>query len=468
MFESRRIASKAAHLHRAPRHHELPRRPASHLPRRRRAPSSASPAAPHERSDARSRPGSPRTRRASCWSPPTPPAKASTSSERTWSSTTTFPGTRTASSSASVVCTASARPRSATCGTSSPPRPARRRSTFAFSTRSSSSESPTRARSSTCLGEALSGAELRRLLIDAIRYGDDPEVRDRINHVIDGTVEQRIRDAIEHPPLAEETMAFADVERIRQEMQEASARRLQPHYIRAFFEAALTHLGGKLVEREPGRFQITNVPASIRQRDRQIGTGAPVLTRYERITFDKELIRQVGAPPAELLAPGSPAAEGHNRPHPRTAPWAVHPGHRARRRRRPGRRAPRVGDARALHRRRPPDPQPTSHGGQPSVRVRRDPRAVTTPSLPATPPTSTTGRRTPTKPPMSCRSSNPSGSTPTSKPSGSTTPSASPCPNTWHVFASTPRLASTPPSAPSRNGSPERSTTGTIAPTSSS
>ncbi|MCY4087461.1 MAG: helicase-related protein [Actinomycetia bacterium] len=156
------------------------------------------------------------------------------------------------------------------------------------------------------LGEALSGAELHRLLLDAIRYGEDPAVRDRINHVIDNTVEARIRDAIEHAPLAEETMAFADVERIRLEMQEAATRRLQPHYIRAFFEAALTHLGGKLVEREPGRFQIATVPPSVRDRDRQIGTGPPVLKRYERITFDKEATRQVGAPPAEFLAPGHP------------------------------------------------------------------------------------------------------------------------------------------------------------------
>ncbi len=156
------------------------------------------------------------------------------------------------------------------------------------------------------LGEALSGAELRRLLLDAIRYGDDPEVRDRINQVIDDTVEGRIRDAIEHPPLAEETLAFTDVERIRVEMQEASARRLQPHYIRAFFLAAMAHLGGKITEREPGRFQLAAVPPSVRARDRQIGAGAPLLTRYERITFDKELIRQPGAPPAELLAPGHP------------------------------------------------------------------------------------------------------------------------------------------------------------------
>jgi len=156
------------------------------------------------------------------------------------------------------------------------------------------------------LGEAMSGAELRRLLIDAIRYGDDPEVRDRINRVIDETIGDRVRDAIEHPPLATETLAFADVDRIRAEMQEAAAKRLQPHYVRAFFEAALTHLGGTFTERELGRFVIPAVPAAIRQRDRQIGTGAPVLTSYERVTFDKDRVRVPGAPLAELVAPGHP------------------------------------------------------------------------------------------------------------------------------------------------------------------
>src|SRR5690606_19792404 len=38
----------------------------------------------------------------------------------------------------------------------------------------------------------------------------------------------------------------------------------------------------------------------------QIGTGAPVLTTYERVTFEKELVRAPGKPPAELLAPGHP------------------------------------------------------------------------------------------------------------------------------------------------------------------
>ena len=156
------------------------------------------------------------------------------------------------------------------------------------------------------LGEALSGTALRRLLIDAIRYGDDPRVRQRINQVIDDTVGRRVRDAIEHPPLAEEAMAFADVERISREMREAATRHLQPRDVQAFFAAAMACLGGRLVEREAGRFQVAAVPMSVRQRDREIGTGAPVLASYERVTFDKEAVRLSGTPSADLLAPGHP------------------------------------------------------------------------------------------------------------------------------------------------------------------
>ncbi len=156
------------------------------------------------------------------------------------------------------------------------------------------------------LGEALSGRELRGLLIDAIRYGEQPEVRARIDQVIDATVGDRVRAAIERPPLATETLAVAEVDRIRTEMADAAARRLQPHYIGEFFAAAIAELGGSLREREPGRYSIPTVPPAVRARDRQIGTGAPVLTSYARVTFDKELIRAAGAPPAELISPGHP------------------------------------------------------------------------------------------------------------------------------------------------------------------
>ena len=69
---------------------------------------------------------------------------------------------------------------------------------------------------------------------------------------------------------------------------------------------AFESLGGKVREREPGRFQIRHVPAAIRTRDRLVGVGAPVLTKYERITFEKALISVPGIPLAEFISPGHP------------------------------------------------------------------------------------------------------------------------------------------------------------------
>ena len=48
------------------------------------------------------------------------------------------------------------------------------------------------------------------------------------------------------------------------------------------------------------------MPAIIRQRDRLIGIGEPVLTRYERVAFEKSLIAPQGQPPAAFICPGHP------------------------------------------------------------------------------------------------------------------------------------------------------------------
>ena len=50
------------------------------------------------------------------------------------------------------------------------------------------------------------------------------------------------------------------------------------------------------------------MPAVIRNRDRAIGRGEPVLTRYERIAFEKELIGVQGKPPGGIRVSGPPAA----------------------------------------------------------------------------------------------------------------------------------------------------------------
>ncbi len=158
------------------------------------------------------------------------------------------------------------------------------------------------------LGEVLSGRELRSLLLEAIRYGDRPEVRRRLDEVIDAEVPARMAAAISDPVLASEVIGYSEVDRIRQDMDKAALRRIQPHYVQAFFDAALGDLGGTMREIEPGRFQIARVPLAVRQRSRAVAArGAPsVLERYTRVTFDKDLTELRGAPDADLLATGHP------------------------------------------------------------------------------------------------------------------------------------------------------------------
>lgn len=95
------------------------------------------------------------------------------------------------------------------------------------------------------LGRALSGQRLRDLLVQAIRYGESPEVRGRVDEVIDASVGVGLTRLIDEEALSSDVLGLADVEAIRAQMELAAARRLQPHYVRAFFLAALEHLGGR-------------------------------------------------------------------------------------------------------------------------------------------------------------------------------------------------------------------------------
>ena len=65
-------------------------------------------------------------------------------------------------------------------------------------------------------------------------------------------------------------------------------------------------MGARVTEREHRRYQVSHVPAQVRDRDRLIGLGEPVLQRYERITFEKSLMPPPGQPPAAFVCPGHP------------------------------------------------------------------------------------------------------------------------------------------------------------------
>ena len=151
------------------------------------------------------------------------------------------------------------------------------------------------------------GKSLRDLLIEAIRHGEQPEVKAYLGTVLDHALDRgHLQDLIDERALAHDVMDATRVHRIREEMERADARRLQPHYIESFFFEAFRLLGGSARQREPRRFEITHVPAPVRNRDRLIGIGEPVLPRYERIAFEKSLVAPPGQPLAAFVCPGHP------------------------------------------------------------------------------------------------------------------------------------------------------------------
>src|ERR1700686_3690371 len=165
------------------------------------------------------------------------------------------------------------------------------------------------------LGEVFDGISLKDLLLEAIRYGDQPEVRARLRQRVENAFDHdKLRDILNRNALAQESMSAERLFAVKEEREKAEARRLQPYFVRSFFLKAFDALGGSIHPREPARFEITHVPASIRERDRVI-TGrnrrelAPVLRRYERVCFTREAVRPLDRPGgtfAAMLHPGHP------------------------------------------------------------------------------------------------------------------------------------------------------------------
>jgi SNF2 family DNA or RNA helicase len=165
------------------------------------------------------------------------------------------------------------------------------------------------------LGEVFEDRSLKDLLVEAIRYGDRPEIRARLLQKVDAALDQsHLRSLLDRNALAQESMSAERLFAVKEEMEKAEARRLQPFFVRSFFLKAFAALGGSIYPREGGRFEITHVPVSIRERDRRISGRnrrdfSPVLKCYERVCFTKDSVRPLdrpGAAFAQLLHPGHP------------------------------------------------------------------------------------------------------------------------------------------------------------------
>lgn len=151
------------------------------------------------------------------------------------------------------------------------------------------------------LGEAFTETPLRDLLMEAVQYGDRPDVKARMHQVIDHSVGDGLRELLAERALAAEHLADADLAELRATMDDARARRLQPHHIETAFKNAFTRFGGRIVRRGGGHYEIVDVPAHLRA-----GRRAPIARRYERVVFDLSLVPSGGSAPVDLLAPGHP------------------------------------------------------------------------------------------------------------------------------------------------------------------
>jgi SNF2 family DNA or RNA helicase len=154
------------------------------------------------------------------------------------------------------------------------------------------------------LGMCFRNESLRDLLLEAIRYGDKPEVRARSEERLDNLLDvARAKQLMQERALAADSMDLRMVQEVRAEMERIEARRLQPHFIRSFFLEAFRKLGGSVRQAEAGRYEVTHVPPAVRTHAQNV-LAAPIPRRYERIAFEKTLL--AGPPLAEFVCPGHP------------------------------------------------------------------------------------------------------------------------------------------------------------------
>ncbi len=158
------------------------------------------------------------------------------------------------------------------------------------------------------LGEVkFDNRSLKDLLIEAIRYGNDPHVREKLWQVVDHSMNaEKFKELLSENALTEDTMDVSKVLEIREAMERMEAHKLQPHFIEAFFIEAFKRMGGRIHKREQGRYEITRVPNQLQECHIRSSSREPIATRYERICFEKEKCSIPGLVPASLICPGHP------------------------------------------------------------------------------------------------------------------------------------------------------------------
>jgi len=148
------------------------------------------------------------------------------------------------------------------------------------------------------LGEAINGKQLEELLIEAIRYGDTPDNQAKLKQAIEDKLNlEHLQNILEKRSLYHNLMDTSKLRQIYENIERAEVHKLQPHFIIDFFQAAFLLLGGNIQGCESGRYEVTFIPVSLRNR---------LSKRYRHICFEKTQAHLGGKPRAEFIYPGHP------------------------------------------------------------------------------------------------------------------------------------------------------------------
>ena len=92
---------------------------------------------------------------------------------------------------------------------------------------------------------------LRDFIIEAIRYGNDPKVREQMEHVVDETFDPKTFSSLtEEHALANEILDQTIVRKTRADLEREEAHKLQPYYICDFLQQALESFNGSILRGE--------------------------------------------------------------------------------------------------------------------------------------------------------------------------------------------------------------------------
>jgi hypothetical protein len=152
------------------------------------------------------------------------------------------------------------------------------------------------------LGKVAYGGEtLRELLLRAVmEAAPESTVEQTLDAAFNRSTMQKLLQEYE---LDMRDFGARELCAIREEKERADASRLQPFYIKEFFEKAYKRINGRVREIGNKRFCIDEVERVLWKRHPKVAQ------RYAALTFDKNSVRIAGLEDAELVCPGHPLLE---------------------------------------------------------------------------------------------------------------------------------------------------------------